>query len=255
MSKNKNQAYRRTGKDVAVPRDALIKITIEKLMEYDSMSPAQRRRSTSPYKTTVYAKVSANKSVIVPEDVKQEAIHRWQKLKNESFASPLPNKKKQLIRRPAERYHNVDDYDNDYNELDKLREHEDMRNRNIGESLDENYAGRNYDDSNGYDEHESNYLINDAENCQTCSINHHYDTRPDLVQYPDNNQDYPDSDDNDDGYDYEPPVYQNDQNEEESVETLDGDQCTDSMYKYLFFLLLISVFLYFAVTEYNKKQI
>ena len=80
MSK-KTQSFKKTGKNVNVSRDDLINATTEKLAQYDSLLPGQKKGVPCPYQNPVYVKTSDNKMVQVPRYIQNLAIMKWKSCK------------------------------------------------------------------------------------------------------------------------------------------------------------------------------
>lgn len=75
------KTFKKTGRNVQVSRDDLINTTIEQLMKYDSVPPAQRSKMSNPYTDPVHTKVAGGKTVQVPRYIQHAAIVRWDILK------------------------------------------------------------------------------------------------------------------------------------------------------------------------------
>jgi hypothetical protein len=76
--------YKKTGYNVTVSKDDLINVTLERLMQYDSLSLSERQNKENPYYDPVYTKVANGKVVQVPRYVQNAAIQKWEILKERS---------------------------------------------------------------------------------------------------------------------------------------------------------------------------
>lgn len=87
---NDSKAFKKTGRNVTVSREDLINVMIERLMKYDSMTPADRKRHTNPYEDAMYTKVAGGKTVQIPRLVQNMAIVKWDAMKRQNRAGPRP---------------------------------------------------------------------------------------------------------------------------------------------------------------------
>jgi hypothetical protein len=76
-----SRGYKKTGKNVTVSKDDLVNAMLERLMDYDSMTPSQKSEMINPYNDPINVKVGGNKMVQVPRYVQNIAINKWLSLK------------------------------------------------------------------------------------------------------------------------------------------------------------------------------
>src|SRR5271167_3569132 len=89
MSGN-TKAFKKTGRNVTVSRDDLINTVIDRLMNYDSMSKAEKKNITNPYRGPVYTKVEGGKTIQVPRQIQHLAIVKWVSMKKRADLSESP---------------------------------------------------------------------------------------------------------------------------------------------------------------------
>lgn len=83
MSSNTN-VFKKTGRNVTVSKNELITITIDKLMNYDSLTPKQRKNKKCPYTEPIFAKLSGGKTIQIPENIQKMAITEWKMMKEKA---------------------------------------------------------------------------------------------------------------------------------------------------------------------------
>lgn len=70
--------YKKTGRNLKVARNSLVNYVIEKLHEYDNMPDDEKVNVVDPYSSRLIVKLKgSNRTIEVPVDVQQEAIHIW----------------------------------------------------------------------------------------------------------------------------------------------------------------------------------
>jgi len=79
-----SKTFKKTGRNVQIPRTDLINMTIDQLATYDSMPPAQRAKTSDPYSDPVHVTMSDGKTVQVPRYIQQASIVKWDILKKRS---------------------------------------------------------------------------------------------------------------------------------------------------------------------------
>ena len=79
---NGKRAFKKTGKNVTVSKEDLVSATVERLMDYDSTSPSDRKGKTNPYTDSLYVQVANGKTVQIPRYVQHAAIVKWDSMKN-----------------------------------------------------------------------------------------------------------------------------------------------------------------------------
>jgi hypothetical protein len=85
----RSKKFKKTGRNVTVSRCSLINSTIEKLMQYDSLLPNEKKNMINPYVDTIYTKVGNSKTVEVPKYIQNEAIVKWNLMKRKSVSSSI----------------------------------------------------------------------------------------------------------------------------------------------------------------------
>jgi hypothetical protein len=86
---NTKKTFKKTGNNVTVSREDLIEVTIDRLMNYDSLTPTEKKKISNPYKNPVYTKVAGGKTVQVPRQIQHLAIVKWVSIKKRAdMASP-----------------------------------------------------------------------------------------------------------------------------------------------------------------------
>ena len=149
-----DNVFKRTGKNVSVPKDELITVGINKLMYYDSLTPRQRKNKKCPYTEPMITKLNGGKTIQIPENIQKIAITEWQTMKSKAGDdSKYSEAHTRLGRR--DRYSGQDPYvmnpeitgqrsltvgnevDSDYstdNELSRLQSHERRSRGHVGET-------------------------------------------------------------------------------------------------------------------------
>jgi len=89
MSESK-KVFKKTGRNVTVSRDDLMNDVIDRLMNYDSMSPSGKKKVSNPYRGPVYTKVDGGKLVQVPRQIQHLAIVKWVSMKKRADMSNAP---------------------------------------------------------------------------------------------------------------------------------------------------------------------
>jgi len=233
--------YRKTGRNISVSRDDLINAVIDKLHIYDNASPQNRKKMTNPYRDVIYTNTKEGKMVQVPSDIHEDAIQDWEE-------------SKQNVEEQHNQSHNTVVYNN---ELDKLRHYESNRHN---ESSSRGALPRDYDlhrkvyipepDTHnviGVDatnqEHESKdfqepenvqrYMDNEEE-CLTCNTNYEHNPKTQ----------------------HSPYIEDVDYTEDDIEDTNDYNVANDeSIYKYLFYLVLFGLVFVLYRTRTNREEI
>lgn len=169
---SENKAFKKTGRNVTVSRKDLVAATIEKLMQYDSLSPSQRKNKSSPYIDPIYTQVAGGKMVQIPRYVQHSAVVKWNVIKQRTMKENSPahtrlnNRERYAgsdpfimnadiadtsghVRGADDEYPEQDSYLEPDHELAKLRAYERSRRGDVGraEVPDERYGrGGSYGD-------------------------------------------------------------------------------------------------------------
>jgi hypothetical protein len=84
---SESKTFKRTGRNVTVSREDLINTMIDRLMNYDSMTRAEKNKVSNPYRAPVYTKVSGGKTVQIPRHIQHLAIVKWTSMKKRAELS------------------------------------------------------------------------------------------------------------------------------------------------------------------------